>query len=101
MRYKRTIPRHVEEAVVSTRTTCDRCGRDVAEVRREPHRADEVTIEARIGSIYEGCDDRSVYVADVCGECFEEVVLPALRDARVAVRMVDACADDRAWEPTC
>ena len=96
MRFKRKVAAHVEERVEDAGVSCDGCG---IRVDKQPvYRDDEVTIEARIGDVYPEGDQRTVYELDLCGQCFLEKALPALRAAGLVPREHGAYEDGRAWE---
>lgn len=89
MRYKTKVTEHVVEHEVTTRTTCDACGRELASEGGIFTR-NEVTIEAQIGDVFPEGDSRVIYETDICGACFTDKVLPALAAIGIAARMRDA-----------
>jgi hypothetical protein len=98
MRTKRKEPVRVEERVVDGPTHCDVCKVDV-KVVEEFSELNEVTIEARIGPLYDdGSSDRDAYELDVCKVCFVAKVIPALAAAGIHVRKRHEQEDERVWE---
>jgi hypothetical protein len=94
MRFKKIVPAHVEERVVSDGTICDGCGESV-EKYNDAYRADDITIAARLGNVFPEGDCRTVYDLDVCSGCFVDKVIPALASAGLVFRERDIDEDDR------
>src|SRR5262245_27164527 len=99
MQYKKRVPAHVAEKVVTSGVICDCCGNDVMHTSvHSPWAQDEVTIKALMGKKYPESDSRTAYFADLCGKCWMNVVMPALKGAGVNVRQGYADQDPRVWE---
>lgn len=100
MRFKTTVPRTVEQRVISTRVTCDGCGGDAD---NEPNgwEHNEVNVGAKIGDDYgQDGDCRTVYNVDICAACFKAKVVPALAAIGFVFRERHADDDDRVNDPT-
>lgn len=103
MRYKRKELAHVETRTTTSRIICDGCGE-----RTDTHHTyegDDITIEARVGTVYPETDCRTLYEADVCSQCFVDKVIPALAAVGISVRDRDSDSydvndDGRVWEAT-
>lgn len=80
----RTTKREMREVEVDGPTTCDRCGDVIPD--RSGGEIDEVTIERKTGSSFHGDSWGDVHEADVCGKCWETVVVPTLEFAGVRFR---------------
>ena len=74
---KKIVPESVKEVV--SHTTCDICkrsdhGKDMCDI-------DETTISYRdVEMAYPECGKGTTYSYDICDECFEEKVMPALSE---------------------
>lgn len=94
MRFKKFVPVHVEERVVSAGVTCDGCGKPIS---NDGWDQTEITLGAKIGESYGESDMRTAYDLDVCGPCFTEKVIPALAGVGLVFRVRSADDDDREW----
>lgn len=81
MKYRRKVMREGFDY----RTLCDYCGLDLS-ARGDWYRRDEVTIEARLGEVYDEGDHRTVYEIDCCAACFIAKVKPAVEALGVKFR---------------
>lgn len=93
MRYKR---RQVTQVDYDARTMCDGCGKDIH--HDSIYDGDEITIEAALGDVYPGSDDRRLEEVDVCPACWVEKVRPAIEALGFVFRERDAGEDTRVLE---
>lgn len=76
--------------------TCDICKEEIKS--QFGYENDEVTIEAKIGSVYPEGDHREVATLDCCVKCFENKVRPIVEE-QLGVRFRIYDADDQG--PSC
>lgn len=77
-KYRKKVEKHIETHWEEDTTLCDLCRRNVESVSSSSYDNTEITIEARIGSIYPEGDTREGYRLDCCEECFISKVKPAV-----------------------
>jgi hypothetical protein len=65
-----------KEVEVIDKYTCDICECDMTD--KEPYNSTETTIEAKIGNFFPEGDFRKKYSIDVCGNCFEDRIIPLI-----------------------
>ena len=74
-----TIPAKHETRLASV--TCDKCGKDVKEGFDHCYKRADIEIHYWVGECYPESDCTEGWSIDCCAECFEEVVIPALKNA--------------------
>lgn len=87
MRFKREIQAHIETRFQDSRTMCDGCGKECC--GEDNYDTPEITIGARLGSIYPEGSSRDVHEVDVCQSCFTTRIVPALAALGFVFRVRD------------
>lgn len=77
-KYRKKVEEHVEEHWEEDKTLCDFCHRDVELVSGSSFDGTEITLEAKLGSIYPEGDYRQGWRVDCCSDCFDGKVRPAI-----------------------
>jgi len=85
-----TKPETIKQKEYVSDVICDFCEKDVEHCQNS-WGADQIKLEANIGSVYPECDSRTLYILDVCSECFLEKIKPTIESLyKVNFREIDS-----------
>lgn len=88
-KYRKLIEEYIEKYWTPSRTLCDFCHKDIKKVNKGNNT--EIILDAKIGNHWgtDG-DARTGYVLDICEECFEDKLKPAIeKEFSVSWRQYD------------
>jgi hypothetical protein len=83
-----TVPQHTTE--VLDQTTCDLCNVDVG-AELDTWEVDEVTVSRKAGCSYPDGGNGDTISVDLCGQCFNEKLLPFLKSEGATVTETEYC----------
>ena len=92
MKIIKTIEEHVKKKEVVERVECDLCNKDVNHCK-DSWDLNDITIEANLGSLYPEADCRTLYITDICAECFTDRIMPKLKE--IGIKFREISSDER------
>jgi hypothetical protein len=88
MKILKTIPETVRQKTVVDKVICDICKNSIEPESNYDY--SEVNIEAVLGSAYPDSDCRTLYIIDVCPNCFMNKVKPLIeKEYGIEFREID------------
>lgn len=78
MKKLKKINKTIEETTVVEKVICDICKKECHS--NSVYEASKIQIEAQIGEVYPEGDSRTLYIIDVCKDCFLDKIKPLIEE---------------------